>query len=238
MLSIQSCMLRSRTYDESVKRLRTMVRQAALALLYATLASGCATDADRTRAEGAGTGAVVGGALGALFSHGNVGGIAAGAAVGGLAGGLFGNHVANEKQAYATREDQLQASIAHAQQVAQQARTYNQQLQKQITSLEQTREQLQHQVVSADLRHQAMLDDKRKTTAMIRQTNGELASVRQEISNQQSVLRTASTANTTSQQPSASIEKVSSSINDLQVQASELERAQAQLQLIDQRRAY
>ena len=227
MPSIQSCMLRSRTHDQSVKPLRTKVRQAALALLYATLASGCATDADRTRAEGAGAGAVVGGALGALFSHGNVGGVAAGAAVGGLAGGLFGNHVANEKQAYATQEDQLQASIAHAQQVAQQARTYNQQLQKQITSLEQTREQLQHQVVSTDLRHQAMLDDKRKTTAMIRQTNGELASVRQEIANQQSVLRTASAANTTSQQPSASIEKVSSSINDLQVQASELTRASA-----------
>ncbi|QSN63508.1 MULTISPECIES: glycine zipper domain-containing protein [unclassified Caballeronia] len=209
-----------------------------IAVLCLAFTGGCASDADTTRAEGAGAGAVIGGAIGALIGHGKAGGIVAGAAAGGLAGGLYGNHVANQKQAYATREDQLQASIAHAQQVASQARAYNQQLQAQIAALEQTRQQLRRQVVSADTRQQAMLDERRKTAAMIARTNAELTNVRQEIATQQTVLRTASTDAAGNSQQSPEIQKVSSNIGELQKQALALEQAQTQLQMIDQRRSY
>lgn len=199
---------------------------------------GCANDADRTRAEGAGAGAVGGALLGGLLGHGKAGNVAAGVVGGGVVGGLYGNYVANQKSAYAAREDQLQASIAHAQQVTQQSRAYNQQLQQQIADLERTRDALKRQTMTADARRAALQNDKRTTRDMLQNTNNQLASVKQEITRQQTLLRTASAEKTSSQGQPPPIEQISTNITDLQAEARELERAQSQLQMIDQRRSY
>jgi chromosome segregation ATPase len=93
------------------------------ALLLIPLLSGCTNiknDSDRTRTEGAVTGAAAGAALGAgagaLLKKGKPGaiaaGAAAGAAAGGLAGAAYGNSVAIKKEGYAEQESALDAQLA------------------------------------------------------------------------------------------------------------------------------
>ncbi|MGT2476666.1 hypothetical protein [Paraburkholderia terrae] len=143
-----------------------------------------------------------------------------------------------KKASYAQQEDQLRASAEQAETATQQARTYNQHLRQEIATLEQNRQRLRTQVMDANARNQLALSNKQTTTLLIRQTNTELTNIRQEIANQQNTIRTATAETPANQQPSPSVQRVSASLTDLQAQARDLEQAQAQLQAIDQRRAY
>lgn len=107
-----------------------------VALLVASLSSGCANmdDQDRTKAEGTATGALIGGVIGALI--GGRDGAAIGAVVGAGAGYLVGNEVAKRKQEYANTEDFLDAEIARTQEFNSTAVAYNQRLGQEIASLE------------------------------------------------------------------------------------------------------
>jgi uncharacterized protein YcfJ len=101
------------------------------------LSSGDATsaDADTTRAQGAGVGALVGGLLGYAIT-GDAKGALIGAAVGGGTGYIVGNEVAKRKQKYASEEDFLDAEIASAREYNATARSYNRQLRNDIAQLE------------------------------------------------------------------------------------------------------
>lgn len=96
------------------------------------------SDADQTRAQGAGMGAVAGGILGAVVGNqlGNAeAGAAIGAALGGAGGLAYGNHVASQKAKYASTEQWLDACIASAEQKRNSAVAYNNQLDKRIAQL-------------------------------------------------------------------------------------------------------
>jgi hypothetical protein len=151
---------------------------------------------------------------------------------------LVGNQVAEKKAGYAAREDQLRASAAQAEQTAQEARDYNNRVQAQITALEQDQAQLKQSVKTAASRQQAILSEKQQTAALLQQTNEELAKVQKEIANQQAVLAATKSSPPTTPAQQGAIQNVSVGVTDLQVQRRALEEARAQLESIDQRRAY
>ncbi len=105
-------------------------------LLVTSLLSGCATtnDQDRTKAEGAGLGALIGGLLGYAIDRES--GALIGAAVGAGAGYMVGNEVAKRKREYANSEDFLDAEIARTQEFNSTAVAYNKKLNQDIKALE------------------------------------------------------------------------------------------------------
>jgi hypothetical protein len=116
--------------------MKKIVNVLVVALLVVALLPGCATMSDqtRTKAEGAGVGAVLGGLLG--YAVGGEKGAAIGAAVGAGAGFLVGNEIAKRKQAYANTEDFLDAEIASTQEYNKTAIAYNAKLSKDVAQLE------------------------------------------------------------------------------------------------------
>lgn len=105
-------------------------------VLVLALLPGCATmsDQNRTKAEGTGVGAVVGGLLGYAIGGGR--GAAIGAALGAGAGFLVGNEIAKRKQAYANNEDFLDAEISNTQEYNKTALAYNAKLSKDVAALD------------------------------------------------------------------------------------------------------
>lgn len=105
-------------------------------VLVLALLPGCATMSDqtRTKAEGTGVGAVVGGLLGYAIGGGR--GAAIGAALGAGAGFLVGNEIAKRKQAYANNEDFLDAEISNTQEYNKTALAYNAKLSKDVAALD------------------------------------------------------------------------------------------------------
>lgn len=115
--------------------MKTMKVCIVIVLICAVL-PGCATmsDQNRTRAEGTGVGAVVGGLLGYAVGGGR--GAAIGAVAGAGVGFLVGNEIAKRKQAYASTEDFLDAEISNTQEYNRTALAYNQKLSEDIAVLE------------------------------------------------------------------------------------------------------
>ena len=105
-------------------------------VLVLALLPGCATMSDqtRTKAEGTGVGAVLGGLLGYAIGGGR--GAAVGAALGAGAGFLVGNEIAKRKQAYANNEDFLDAEIANTKEYNKTALAYNAKLSKDVATLD------------------------------------------------------------------------------------------------------
>jgi len=103
---------------------------------YTTGSSSTSTsDTNRTRAEGAIGGAVIGGLLG-LAIGGDSKGALIGAAVGAGAGLIVGNEIAKRKQQYASEEDFLDAEIASAREYNATAVAYNNKLRRNIAQLD------------------------------------------------------------------------------------------------------
>jgi hypothetical protein len=99
--------------------------------------AGSSSDQKRTRVEGAGIGALVGGVLGyALGGKNKAKGALIGAALGAGAGYLVGNEVAKRKQKYASEEEFLDAEIQNATEFNRVARDYNERLRVQIAELD------------------------------------------------------------------------------------------------------
>lgn len=116
--------------------MKNLAKMAVVLLLVLALLPGCATTSDqtRTKAEGAGVGAVLGGLLGYAVGGGR--GAAIGAAAGAGLGFLVGNEIAKRKQAYASTEEFLDAEIANTQEYNKTAIAYNAQLSKDVATLE------------------------------------------------------------------------------------------------------
>lgn len=209
-----------------------------LALMLIMSLGGCATDTERTQGQGVGAGALIGAGLGALLGGKN--GAIAGGAIGAALGGAYGNKVAQKKTVYAQQEDQLRLIAAQANQTAQRAREYNAQLQLDIAALDQERGRLHEAALAADARRQMAMANQQRVQELLTRTNDQIAGVRQEIARQREAISTAQQQATAQQQtPSETgIRLVSYGVRDLDMQRRALERAQAQLALIDQRRDY
>ena len=208
------------------------------ALVLAGLLSSCASDQQRTRTEGVVSGAAIGAVLGHILDHRN--GAALGAVIGGAAGGVVGNQVAEKKRLYAEREDALNAAAAHSQAIAQQARVANEALQRDIAALAASVTRLQTKRMSARSRKNVALSTRRSFEETNRKLDQQLAAVRSELAKQHEIIRReqALVKQTNEPSPPSALRLVSAGIQDLESHERALERAKAQLMLLDSRRAF
>lgn len=201
------------------------------------LSCGCANDQQRTRAEGAGVGAVVGGLLGAAV--GGRDGAALGAVVGAAGGAVYGDQQAKKKQELADREDALKLAAAQAQQATREARAANESLQREITALEDSIKRLKVQNMDAGRRAALAKATQRRMQQAVARVDGQLVSVRDEIARQQQVLQKDSeVARQATPEPPASLRLVRAGVDDLRSQERALEQVKAQLAILDASRAY
>ncbi len=153
----------------------------------ALILSGCtANDQFNTVAQGTGAGAAVGAGLGALFGSlsGDAGrGALIGASIGALAGTAFGAHVAGKKAQYASTEAYLNACIASARQVNQDAYAYNQKLSNRIAALER---EIRIAVGTGD--RATMRSKRSEVVSLQREAQAKLKTVDKEITIQRKVI--------------------------------------------------
>lgn len=211
-----------------------------LAILLVLSVSGCATDAQRTRTEGAAIGGAVGAGIGALAAKNTPAGAAIGGAVGALAGLVYADQVAKKKARYAQREDALRQSAGTARQVAQATRQQNDRLAAEVAGLDQRVQGLRTQKISEEARNEYARETQKRFEILQSGVDLQLSQVRQEIIRQQQVLLAEQQeANQTHvPSPPEGIQLVSNSILELQQNERLLEETRAQLQLIDAKRAY
>lgn len=163
--------------------------------------SGCGGkqgDSSRTRSEGAGVGAAGGAVLGALLGQvigGDTGatllGAAIGAAAGGAAGYAYGDHVAGQKEKYASEEDWLNASIYEAQVANDKIADFNQQLKKDIKELQKEADQVKKQYTIVSVQKGEMLVTKKNIDTRLESAKDTLAVAQEEMNAQTHVLEEA-----------------------------------------------
>jgi YMGG-like Gly-zipper len=210
----------------------------ALTLTVVALLVGCATDAQRTRTEGAGAGAVGGAVLGKVV--GGRDGAMVGAFLGGLIGYSVGDQVADKKAQYAQREDALRASADRALALAKASRDQNDKLSSDIAVLELSVQRLRTERMSAASRQAQTRSNQGRLIALLASVDQQLVQMRTAIAEQSEVLKAeeARTKPVPEAPPSEGLRRVSASVRDLQQQERSLELARLQLEQIDKRRAY
>lgn len=180
-------------------------------------------------------GAAAGALLGALVDGKR--GAEAGAAVGALGGLAYGNEVAKKKKAALEREQELQAAAQQWQQVADNARVYNEQLRAQIESLRLTRVRLQREVMATAKRRRLMAENQQKVVELTDETNRRLVEVQTALQNQTQAVNAETEAQARGR-PSVPVANLQPVGYALQQQEESLRRALAELRKIDSRRSY
>lgn len=170
--------------------MKTRFLQIGATLTAASMLASCANiqdDQTRTRAEGAGAGAVLGGIAGAIIGN-NSGhhaweGAFIGAAAGGAAGLAYGDYVARKKANYASREAWLNACIDEAEKVNAHAVAYNDRLSNQIASLKEKIRSAKSRGDTGELRKlkTAVLSLQTETKKQVKVVNGELSAQQQPL---------------------------------------------------------
>lgn len=202
---------------------------------------GCAkTDANRTRAEGAGAGAIVGGVLGQIVG-GDTGATLAGAAVGALIGTLIGDQVAQEKTTAVEEEKRLVELAGWAKERAGETAKFNNQLQQEIVLLQKTNNRLNSKLLAASERKRLMIAKSTSADKLRHQTNEQMNQVTHDLALLQGEIEKARSSSqggyTQSQEPqSASLQLVVNQTTYLDNQREALVHSIEQLQLIDTRR--
>ncbi len=209
-----------------------------MAVIVSSLA-GCATDAQRTRTEGAAAGVVLGGVAGRAIG-GNRDGAIVGAVTGGVAGLLIGDQVAAKKEQFAAQEDRLRASADRAAALAGVSRERNARLTREIAALDQSVQRLRSAKMSAQSKRTLAAENQKKQQALLAAVDDNLRQLREEKSRQAAVLRASTSPgqNGAAQQRTAGVQLVSAGMSSLDQQTQAMEQAKRDLQRIDQRRAY
>ncbi len=162
------------------------------------LLSGCAgmNDSDTTRAQGAGVGAAGGAAAGGLLgqligkdSTSTLLGAAIGAVVGAGAGYIYGNHVANQKEKFASQEDWLDACIASASKTNQETRAYNEKLAAEINSLKARSKVLKKDYKKKTATRAQMFAQQQKVEKTLKTAQQQLDKAKYELKEQQTVVQ-------------------------------------------------
>ncbi|AGA34175.1 membrane protein [Thioalkalivibrio nitratireducens DSM 14787] len=213
--------------QETMNRLNRIVA----AGLVATAVAGCAaTDEQRTRAEGAGVGAVVGGLLGYAIDRER--GALIGAAIGAGAGYAVGNEIAKRKQAYATTEEFLDAEIARVDEFNRTTTAYNARVRQDIVRLEHEAEQLRARYDSGQVQ-KAGLQAKRNELQQHIATSQELEETLAAEYEIQTVILQEERANRAADDPY--IVRLEREVQALQENLEALREGSTQLARIDQR---
>jgi Glycine zipper len=199
----------------------------------------CATDTQKTQAQGGGAGAVLGALIGVAVGH-DARAALIGGAIGGAAGLAVGDSVAQKKAQYARREDALRGSAARAQQLARLTQQENEHLRGDVARLDRAVESLRTQEMSAQARRAASQNNQRMAAALSREVDLQLQTVKAELARQQALLASEAQQAQQTKRPSPqqAVHLVEAGMHDLESSQRMLEEAKAQLQLIDPRRAY
>ena len=204
-----------------------------LILIMALTLSGCAgmSDSNRTRAEGAGVGAAAGTAIGALLGQiigGDTGstlvGAAIGGAIGGAAGLAYGDHVAKQKEKYASQEDWLDACIASAEKVNSETRTYNEKLAADLKSLKKEVADLNKGYKKKKVEKSALVAKKKAIDDRLAESNKQLEVARFELENQEAAAKDDGNAGSTAKEQALNkeIAQLKQSISELEQKTTTL----------------
>ncbi|WP_257386749.1 glycine zipper domain-containing protein [Tahibacter caeni] len=221
--------------------IRSFPRLFLIGLLGLSL-SACATDRQRTRAEGTAAGAAAGAALGRAIA-GNDRGTVVGALLGGIVGAVVGNRVANKKAAYAQREEELRLSAQRAAALVESTREQNEQIEREVAELGAAVAQLQSAKDSAEARRLTQTENQQKLSALVESVERQLEQMKEEMQRQDALIAATEAQDVkdrrdAEQEPSEGLQLVAAGLRDLEQQTRRLELARLQLQQIDERRAY
>lgn len=206
----------------------TSVRLTAMGMA-AMLMAGCASmsDSQKTTAQGAGMGSLIGAIAGGVIGHqsgSRDAGILVGGLVGAAAGAAYGNHVAGKKEQFASEEDYLDAVLAQAEQVRDDARRQNRELQAEIVALDQE----VTDTLAAYATNQASREDalalKKSLEDRLATADTRLGGIQDEIRIQKEVLHTESDSADRER-----LQKLEQTIAELEDQKSELTAQAEQL---------
>ena len=160
-----------------------------LSIIMVINLSGCASTSDqtRTKAEGTGVGAIVGGLLGMAIGHKK--GALIGAAVGAGAGFLVGNEIAKRKKKYANEEDFLNGEIKQSASVNRTLYKYNAQLSSEIKQLDKKITVLLAQYKKGTIKKNQLTLEKNKIQKRMKKNKQMLADVKKEYEIDAAVLK-------------------------------------------------
>ena len=204
-----------------------------VAALVASLSFGCANmdDPSRTKAEGAGIGALLGAVVGYAVS-GDGKGAAIGAAVGGGLGLLVGNEVAKRKQAYASTEEFLDAEIARTDEFNATAVAYNKKLNTEVAALEKETKTLRARYDSGKVKKDTLVARRADLQKRIDDSNKLEGTLAKELEVQNSIL---AEERKTRPDGDAHIARLEKEVQALQKNLDKLRDGSSQLARIDQR---
>lgn len=208
-------------------------RRLLVPLLAMLLVGGCETlpDQQRTQAEGAAVGAVLGGLLGYAIG-GDAKSAAVGAALGGGAGYLVGNEIAERKQQYANAEDFLDAEIQRTAEFNRTTRQYNNQLRKDIATLDKESRTLQKRYQSGKASRADLAKKKQQLENKIAKHNQLEATLAKEQEINTAIL-TEERQNRGDKDPY--VKRLDKENKELQAQIETLRKSSVQLANIDER---
>ncbi|MCP4696273.1 MAG: hypothetical protein GY862_05435 [Gammaproteobacteria bacterium] len=156
------------------------LRNAAVALTVIML-SGCATmsDSDKTKAQGAGVGAVLGAAIG--YAVGGKKGAALGAAMGAGVGFIAGFDIAKRKEKYASKEQAIAEETEWNRKFVQEVQAANRDLRASIQTQKQEIAALKSSKASHQKKQTALRRQKTSLAKKIKSSDQKLAAVRGEL---------------------------------------------------------
>jgi DNA repair exonuclease SbcCD ATPase subunit len=203
--------------------------------LVVPLLTGCASmsDRDKTTAQATGLGAVLGAGIGAVIGH-QLDNRAAGAVIGGMvgavAGSVYGDHVAGKKESYAKQEDYLNACIAAADKVYQEAYAYNESLRKQISAMDAVVTEMVADMQAKRAKRDEVAAVKKDLARKRKETQEQLAAVTEEIRVQKEVLAHEGKSDAAQQ-----LAQIQDKINGLEAQKTQLMEQTQQLAALNNR---
>ena len=215
-----------------------------LVLVSLVCVGGCATDAQRTRTEGAAAGAVAGAVVGQVLGR-NTGATVAGAVVGAAAGSFIADRTVDKKAEYARREEELRQSAQKATALAQSSRETSARLTREVAALEASVKALQARRLAAEERQNQIVGQEQQLKALQSSVDRQLAQVRGELERQTALYkaaeasqRSASGSGSAAPPQSNGLQLVASGMRELDGETRSLELIKLQLQQIDSRRSY
>ncbi|UDM64439.1 hypothetical protein KIJ96_20960 (plasmid) [Pseudoalteromonas piscicida] len=197
------------------------------------LLSGCAmTDDTQTRAEGASTGALIGGALGLVLGD-NKQAAMIGALIGAVAGDLYAKSVVKKKQDYANTELYMQDVIKGAQEKLIAAKNEREKIHLEIEGYTAQLESIEAESQKRSAEYSSLETQKDSLSKAVSKSAKLVEILTEEIQYQKDVL--AQERETVSVQLASHSETV---IQQLLAEKNELEVMQAQLASLDRRKLY
>ncbi|NKC21224.1 hypothetical protein CWC29_020805 [Pseudoalteromonas sp. S4498] len=217
----------------SGKRTMKSRKNLVAASIMTALLSGCAmTDDTKTRAEGASTGALIGGALGLVLGD-NKQAAMIGALIGAVAGDLYTKSVVKKKQDYANTELYMQDVIKGAQEKLIAAKNEREKIHLEIEGYTAQLESIEAESQKRSAEYSGLETQKDSLSKAVSKSAKLVEILTEEIQYQKDVL--AQERETVSVQLASHSETV---IQQLLAEKNELELMQAQLASLDRRKLY